>query len=155
MADKKGDKPEQQIMDAALEVEAKAKTEEIIAFWKDSIESMSGQIDHINALIQRANESSIESARITSELNTMKHPTSTILEDFKVDKKTEKLIDSQGAFIGVLSQVSRIIKEKIADKLDNPPEEVDTPTLATYWDKYLPKDIESHMPNLDSFKKLA
>jgi len=142
--------PDQKVMEPAEEVERQAEIESSLDYWKDSVETMSAQVGFIDDLISRSNESSIESVRIGLDLVAMKFPACSIFEDFKMDKKTEKLIDAHGSFIGALSQTARIIKERIIKLLDNSPDAVDTATLKEYRDKYLPVGIESHMPLLDS-----
>ena len=135
--------------EAEAEAQRKADEENAVKFWEEDISSMTDQVGALRDFIVRTTEVSNDVASIGNDLNALRHPVNGVLEGFKVDKKTEKTMDSLGALIGVQAQTARIIEEKIVFKLDNPPDAVDAEYLKEFRKTYLPEGIESNMPNLD------
>lgn len=135
--------------EAEAEAQRKADEENAVKFWEEDIESMTTQVGALRDLIMRTTEVSNDVMSIGNDLKKLTHPVNGVLEGFKVEKKTEKTMDSLGALIGVQAQTARIIEEKIVFKLDNPPDAVHPVQLKEFRETYLPKGIESNMPNLD------
>lgn len=129
------------------------KTEQLgaVKSWKQGIESKYVQVRALRILIDRMTRVSVEFVRIGQELNRFGNPMNDAIDDLKIDKKTEKAIESQGSAIGAMTQAVGIIEEKIARDLDNPPDTVSAPELKKLRKKYYPDDkSQSVYPELDA-----
>lgn len=131
------------------------KTENIVNVksWRQSIESKSTQVSKLNKLIQRTTKVSIEIVRIGRTMRHFGSPMNDAIDDLKIDKKTEKSIESQGSMIGAMTQAVGIIEERIASDLDNPPDGVSASDLKKLRKNYYPESSDgSHYPELDDSK---